>query len=44
MSIDHIIFLINEWRSIYKGLDKRTAKAKEVREYVTKLSSLIGLI
>ena len=39
-----IYHLIKEWSEIYKGIDKRTAKAKEIKETVRSLSSLIGLI
>lgn len=40
--IDYVFWLINEWQDIYNGLDKRTAHAREVREYVRSLSSLLG--
>lgn len=40
--IELIIWLKNEWIDIYNTLDKRTMKAKEVREYVRSLSNLLG--
>lgn len=40
--IDYVFWLVNEWQSIYKTLDKRTAKAREVKEYIRSLSNLLG--
>jgi len=34
--------LINEWIEIYHGVDKRTAKAREIKQVVFELSILIG--
>jgi len=41
---EYIYDLINRWIEIYQITDKRTKKAKEIRDTVNYLSSLIGLI
>lgn len=45
MSKAHYIYnLIEQWKEIYNGLDKRTTEAKEVKNTIYDLSILIGLI
>jgi hypothetical protein len=41
---EYINELINKWIEIYQTTDKRTKEAKEIRDTVNYLCSLIGLV